>query len=76
MLPLIVTDPKILNGEPCIRGTRLSVEFVLELIASGAGIGEIAMAYPPLSDRDIADAVGYAARHLHDSADLEVEIAG
>ena len=60
MLPLIVTDPKILNGKPCIRGTRLSVEFILELIASGGRIEEIAVAYPPLSEEYIAGAIQYA----------------
>jgi hypothetical protein len=33
---LIVSDPKILGGKPCVRGTRLSVEFILELAASSA----------------------------------------
>ena len=37
----IVTDPDILGGKPCIRGTRLSVEFLLELAASGANQAEI-----------------------------------
>ncbi len=32
----IVADPAVLGGKPCVRGTRLSVEFILELIASGA----------------------------------------
>ena len=76
MLPLITTDPRTLNGKPCVRGTRLSVEFILELIASGGSIEEIAAAYPPLSEADVASAIRYAARHLHDSADLELEIAG
>ena len=76
MLPLITTDPRTLNGKPCVRGTRLSVEFILELIASGGSIQEIAAAYPPLSEGDVAGAIRYAARHLHDSADLELEIAG
>jgi uncharacterized protein (DUF433 family) len=33
---LIVANPEILGGKPCVRGTRLSVEFLLELAASGA----------------------------------------
>jgi hypothetical protein len=32
----IVADPEILAGKPCIKGTRISVEFILELLASGA----------------------------------------
>ena len=76
MLSLITTDPRILNGKPCVTGTRLSVEFILELIASGGSIQEIAAVYPPLSEEDVAGAIRYAARHLHDSAALELEIAG
>jgi len=52
------------------------VEFILELIASGGSMEEIAAAYPPLSEGDVAGAIRYAARHPHDSADLELEIAG
>lgn len=33
---MIVSNPQILDGKPCVRGTRLSVEFLLELVASGA----------------------------------------
>lgn len=42
----IVTDPDILGGKPCIRGTRLSVEFLLELAGSGASQNEILTSYP------------------------------
>ena len=37
----ITFNPKILAGKPIIKGTRISVEFVLELLASGMGEGEI-----------------------------------
>ena len=45
MSGLIVSDPEILGGKPCVRGTR-SVEFILELLASGADRGEILAKYP------------------------------
>jgi hypothetical protein len=38
---LIVSDPAILGGKPCIRSTRLSVEFLLELVAGGATCEQI-----------------------------------
>jgi uncharacterized protein (DUF433 family) len=38
---LIVSDERILDGKPCVRGTRLSVEFLLELVASGATSDQI-----------------------------------
>ena len=41
MFKRIVSDPAVLGGKPCIRGTRISVEFVLELLASGAARQDI-----------------------------------
>lgn len=43
---LIVADPQILGGKPCVRGTRLSVDFLLELTASGATPEQILAQYP------------------------------
>jgi uncharacterized protein (DUF433 family) len=71
----IMTDPAILGGKPCIRGTRLSVEFILELIASGATTQDIVKAYPHLIQDDVAAAVQFAADYLRGSSQLEVEIA-
>jgi uncharacterized protein (DUF433 family) len=71
----IVSDPAILGGKPCIRGTRLSVEFVLELIAGGASREEILRAYPSLTAEGIEDAVRYAARFLKNDVVLAVEPA-
>ncbi len=71
----IVTDPAILAGKPCIRGTRMSVEFILELIASGATTGDIVKAYPHLTPDDVAAAVQFAANYLRGASQLEVEIS-
>ncbi len=62
--PRIVSDPAVLRGKPCIRGTRLSVEFILELIASGASRDDIVRAHPQLTVEDVSEAVRYAARFL------------
>ena len=58
---LIVSDPKILGGKPCVRGTRLSVEFVLELAASGATQEQILVQYPQLTRDGLAAAFRCAA---------------
>ncbi len=58
---LIVADPKILGGKPCVRGTRLSVEFLLELAASGATQEQILTQYPQLTRDGLAAAFRYAA---------------
>jgi uncharacterized protein (DUF433 family) len=60
----IVSDPDILNGKPCVRGTRLSVEFLLELAASGATSTEIITRYPQLSAEGRSAAFLYAANAL------------
>ena len=73
-MPRIVTDPAILAGKPHIRGTRISVEHILELIASGGTVGDIAAAYPHLTREDIASAVEYAARFLHETSLVDLEI--
>jgi uncharacterized protein (DUF433 family) len=58
----IVSNPAILGGKPCVRGTRVSVEFILELAASGASRSEIVRAYPHLTPEDVEEAMRYAAR--------------
>jgi uncharacterized protein (DUF433 family) len=57
----IVRDRRILGGRPCIKGTRLSVEFILELLASGGTEADIVQAYPQLSVEDIQAAMRFAA---------------
>jgi uncharacterized protein (DUF433 family) len=74
MLTRIVSDPAILSGKPCIKGTRISVEFVLELIASGASRGDIEIAYPQLSSEDIEEALKYAAQTLSNELIMTAEI--
>ena len=58
---LIVSNPEILAGKPCVRGTRLSVEFLLELAASGATQEQILSGYPQLTSEGLAGAFRYAA---------------
>jgi uncharacterized protein (DUF433 family) len=52
------------------------VEFILELLASGASRDDILAAYPHLSPQDLEEAVRYAARFLRNEVVLEVEIPG
>ncbi len=66
MEPWIVRDPAILAGKPCVRGTRISVDFLLELMASGASQSDILAAYPQLSPESLAAAFQYAAASLRD----------
>jgi uncharacterized protein (DUF433 family) len=61
----IVLDPAILAGKPVIRGTRLSVEFVIGLMADGWSERDILANYPGLSREDIAACLNYARDLLH-----------
>lgn len=71
----IVSDPSILGGKPCIRGSRISVQFVLELIASGASPEDVRVAYPHLTAEGIAAAVQYAARALKNEIVWDVKLS-
>jgi uncharacterized protein (DUF433 family) len=56
----IVLDPSILAGKPVIRGTRISVDLVLELLASGWQEAMILKEYPGLEHEDILACIRYA----------------
>ncbi len=62
MFDRIQIDPDVLSGKPVIRGTRMSVEFLLELAASGASRDQIVHRYPQLTIEDIEQAFLFAGR--------------
>jgi uncharacterized protein (DUF433 family) len=74
MFSRIVSNPGILGGKPCIKGTRISVEFILELFASGATQNDIIKAYPHLNSEDIEESLRYAARFLKNEVIISSEV--
>lgn len=56
----ITLDPKILTGKPIIRGTRLSVDFVIGLMADGWSEADILGEYPGLTREDVTACLAYA----------------
>jgi len=56
----IVLDPAVLAGKPVVRGTRLSVEFIIGLMADGWSEADLMRDYPGLSHEDIAACLAYA----------------
>ena len=74
MFDRIVFDPAILRGKPCIRGTRISVELILELIASGATRDDVLRAHPHLSAEDVEQALRYAAQFLSNEILISAEV--
>ena len=70
----IASDPNILGGKPCIKGTRISVAFILELFASGATHRDILEAYPHLPSKGIEEALRYAASALKNELIIVSEV--
>jgi len=62
----ITSDPAVMNGQPCIRGMRLTVRRVLESLATYPDRQEFFAEYPELEDEDIRQALAYAAANLDD----------
>ena len=58
----ITVDPAQCGGRPCLRGLRIRVKDVLDLLAAGAGREEILADYPLIETEDITAALEYAAR--------------
>jgi uncharacterized protein (DUF433 family) len=62
----ITADPTVMNGQPCIRGMRLTVKRVLALVAQGLDREALRLDYPELEDEDIRQALDYAAAMVED----------
>jgi len=62
LLERIVVDPKVMVGKPVIKGTRITVEYVLTLLAQGLTVEGILKDYPHLARDDVAAVLLYAAK--------------
>jgi uncharacterized protein (DUF433 family) len=71
----IVTNVEILGGKPCVKGTRLSVEFLLELAASGATQTDILARYPQLTEEGLSAAFLFAARRMSSERNWDLPIS-
>lgn len=59
----IVVNPKVLGGKPCVKGTRIPVYMVLELVEAGISFHDIRIKfYPQLSEEDIKACIAYACQ--------------
>ena len=65
----------VLGGKPCVRGTRISVEFLLELLANGATPEAIAENYEDVPVEAVREAIRYAAREMRSEAVWNVDLA-
>ena len=68
----ITTNPQILGGKPIIKNTRMSVAFILELLASDVTEDEILIDYPHLTKEDIQACLRYAAQAVKNDIYIEL----
>ena len=61
LLERISIDPRVCFGKPTVRGTRIWVSLILDLLAGGMTIGELLEEYPQLATEDIRAAIAYGA---------------
>ena len=60
----IAVDPNVLAGKPVIKGTRIPIYLIIELIASGMTIKDVLKEYPELKEDDVKAALLYASKLL------------
>lgn len=77
LLSRIVVNPKIMVGKPVIKGTRLTVEYILGLLAHGTSMEDLLQEYAGLTKEDIQACLLYASKSLDGTTivPLSVEVA-
>ena len=71
----ITVDPRILVGKPVVKGTRISVELIIDLLAAGWTQEQILDSYPTLKSDDVRACLAYASELLHAEKVFPVELA-
>ena len=67
LLERIALNPKVMTGKPVIKGTRLTVEFILNRLAHGATTEEVLKEYQGLEEEDVRACILFATRSLEDT---------
>ena len=75
MFDRITSQPGVLGGKPIVKGTRISVEFILELVASGGSVADIVRNFPFLAEEDVRQAILFAAGTLKNDIYLTAGVA-
>ncbi len=66
-------DPNIMMGKPCVAGTRITVEAILEDMADGMSAAQVIEAYDDLTEEDVRAALDYAAGYLREEGMIAAE---
>jgi uncharacterized protein (DUF433 family) len=74
LLQRITLNPKVMVGKPVIKGTRLTVEYILNLLAHGSTVADILREYDGLTQEDIQACLLFAAQSLEDTAYMPLGI--
>lgn len=74
LLERITLNPKVMVGKPVIKGTRLTVEYVLNLLAHGETTGNIIEEYKGLTEEDIQACLLFATKSLEDTTFMPLEM--
>ena len=74
LLARITINPKVMVGKPVIKGTRLTVDYVLNLLAHGATAAEITQEYEGLTEEDIQACFLFATKALEDTSFVPLEM--
>ena len=74
LLDRIILSPKVMAGKPVIKGTRLAVEYVLNLLAHGATMEEILEEYKGLTPEDIQACLLFATRSLENTSFMPLTV--
>jgi uncharacterized protein (DUF433 family) len=61
LLERVTIDPRTCGGKPCIKGTRIWVSLILDLLAGGVAEAELLVEYPQLTHEDVLAAIAYGA---------------
>ena len=71
--PMISSDPAVMLGKPCIKGTRITVELVLRKLGAGRSFADLHEAYPDLTEPQILAALAFAADYMQHETVLAAE---
>ncbi|GAB2530081.1 DUF433 domain-containing protein [Spirosoma aerophilum] len=71
----IASTPGILGGKPCMKGTRIRVELILETVSNGASVADIMRKFPRLSTDAVQEAVRYVINALWSERIIDVDRA-
>lgn len=74
LLERITLNPKVMVGKPVIKGTRLTVEYILNLLAHGATVTEILQEYKGLTQEDIQACLLFATKSLENTTFMPLAV--